>query len=439
MKRNRLRILLAVNAALLLLAGGCFLTFFLLSGTLDSQKAAARWAGDGPAAADAAPALTGGGSAPSGGGNAPSGGGSAPSGGGTAPSGGGKTASAPLAFTQLSCFMRSGDRVTSGDVYTLRMSLESRLSGDSLTAPPGGRLYTDAWSTAGSLKVTGEHGSADCDVLAVGGNYFLFHPLMLLSGSYLSEDDLSQDRVLLDHELAWRLFGGTDLVGMTVYLGADPRPFTVAGVVEREQDFASRKAMGDGMRLYLPYRTYSDLVTGASSPSAAPSSTGAAERAADGGTGRGSGTGSGGVQTAPPPIQCYELVMPQPVDGYAEAFLKENLKQHHGETVNNTERFTLSAVLSLLRDFGSRSMRLTDVVYPYWENAARCLGDWCALFLALALCFAVLPAGSALVALLVLLVRGRAVLARRIPAAVSEAVDRHRRRQWRRYRGRHEK
>ena len=62
-------------------------------------------------------------------------------------------------------------------------------------------------------------------MLAVGGQFFEFHPLRLLSGSYIAEGDLSPDRVLLDRELAWELFGGTELTGMSVEVKED-------GVVE---------------------------------------------------------------------------------------------------------------------------------------------------------------------------------------------------------------
>ena len=36
-----------------------------------------------------------------------------------------------------------------------------------------------------------------------------------MSGSYFQEGDLMQDLVLLDEELAWILFGSSDLQGLT--------------------------------------------------------------------------------------------------------------------------------------------------------------------------------------------------------------------------------
>ena len=354
--------LLIVCAALLALSAACFLTFRALSRTLDSQRVAERWSGDG---------------------------------------------GAPFAFAQLSCFPAGTDTLSIGDVYAFRSALTNELTGASLTIEDG-NAFADAWSASGEkLQVVGEHGSADAEITAVGGEYFLFHPLRLLSGGYIAEDDVMDDRVVLDRELAWRLFGGTDLTGLTVTVGPAATPFVVAGVVEREQDFASRKARGEGgMGLYMSYRAFSRL----------------------------SDAGDGSETLTAAPITCYELVMPQPVKGYAEDFLQNNFKSG-GEYRNNTDRFTIAGVWQILREFGARSMRLTDVVYPYWENAARCLGDWCALFLVLAALLAILPALTAFIIGLALLVRGRKALTKALPAAVERALDRV---HTRRYRGAHE-
>lgn len=61
----------------------------------------------------------------------------------------------------------------------------------------------------------------------MGGNFFDFHPIRLLSGNYISPDDLMKDRVLLDEDTAWLLFGGTQLEGLSFKI--DGVPFVVAG------------------------------------------------------------------------------------------------------------------------------------------------------------------------------------------------------------------
>lgn len=75
----------------------------------------------------------------------------------------------------------------------------------------------------------------------MGGEWFSFHPLTLRSGSYINEDSLMHDQVLLDEKLAWQIFGSYELAGMTVTIG--DKPFVVAGVVAIESDKASQKSM----------------------------------------------------------------------------------------------------------------------------------------------------------------------------------------------------
>ena len=291
-------LVLAVLAAALL--GICL----HLSGTLESQKAAERWAGEGE-----------------------------------------------TRFAQFSCYLKEGEGLSLEDIYTFRMTLEEKLlqasievapaadtegkEGEKTPAVSNASTYVDAWSTSGEQTVRGDHGSSKAHVTAVGGEYFFFHPLRLLSGSYISEDDLMEDRVVLDEDLAWRLFGGTELEGMTVTING--LPYFVAGVVEREQDFATDKAYDLEAGMYMSYAAYSRLTEAS--------------------------------------IDCYEIVLPQPVDGFAEGLLKDNFKIGGGEIINNTGRFSLGSLWGILRDFGTRSMHRTSVIYPYWENAARYLED----------------------------------------------------------------
>ncbi|MBQ9412914.1 MAG: ABC transporter permease [Oscillospiraceae bacterium] len=302
-----------------------------------------------------------------------------------------------LEFAQLSCFMNAGDRLTLTDIYTFRGKLQNRLTEASFTAEEGGSLFTDAWCAFGTLDAAGEHGSGKANAVAVGGNFFHFHPMRLVSGSYLREDDVMDDRVLLDRELAWRLYGGDDLAGLTVTLGPEAKPFVIAGVVDHDDGFFSAKARQDGMTVYLSYSAWSAMA------------------------------GEGGAQA-----DCYELVMPQPVEGFAEGIVKELFPLGGGETLNNTARFSLKQCWENVRQFGTRSMHLTSVIYPEWENAARGLEDWCSLFFALAVLFAVFPSGSGFVLFLIGLVRLKDRLARTLPGAVSGALDRSRQRRWER-------
>ena len=191
-------------------------------------------------------------------------------------------------------------------------------------------------------------------VIAVGGNYFAFHPLKLLSGSYISEDDLMQDNVLLDEDLAWLLFGGSDLEGLTVHIFG--MPFRIAGVVARESDYASRRAYRGGMGLYISYDAYLDL----------------------------SGEENFG-------ITCYEVCLPNPVKGFALNLIQDKFPIGKGEITENSGRFSLLRLLGHIRELPARSMN-SAVFTPYWENAARYAETSASLMLAFAVISGLIPA-----------------------------------------------
>lgn len=370
MKRRK-KTLFIGNIALAFMALLCLALVFRLGGVLESQKAAERWRGESGAS-----------------------------------------------FAQLSAFLPEGKDLSLEQIYQFRQTLETKLTEASLkmqsdagkeketepaeqgkpAIPEGLDLYIDAWSSVGEVNVSGERGSSKAEVTAVGGDYFYFHPLRLLSGSYLSEADLMEDRVILDQDLAWKLFGGTDLAGMTVEIGGVP--YMIAGVVERESDFATKRAYTAGGGLFMSYRAYMGMAQDA--------------------------------------IECYEIVLPQPIGGFAETLMKDSFPLNGGELVNNSQRFSPESLWQMLRAFGTRSMQRSNVIYPYWENAARFLGDWCALAFALCLLFALLPSLCGFIWLLAALIRVKDLLTKKLPQLVSQALDKRRMKRFLRQ-GAHEK
>ena len=195
-----------------------------------------------------------------------------------------------------------------------------------------GKDWTDCYSAVDSLTVSGDRDSSEATVIGVGGDFFLFHPYQLVSGSYISDDDLMKDRVVLDYELAWKLFGGTSLQGMTVTINGNP--YYVAGVVRRETDKLSQKAFTGEPVMYISYSTLSALneKTGISS---------------------------------------YELAMPDPISKFAKSFVQESFKTQKGVVVENSTRYAFTNIYSIFSHFGNRSIVASGAIYPYWENAAR--------------------------------------------------------------------
>lgn len=237
-------------------------------------------------------------------------------------------------------------------VSSFESKLEKSLTEASLEPPPNGSLWKDAYSGAAMVTVSTDRGSATVKALGVGGDFFFFHPLLLHSGNYLSPRDLMHDRVVLDKELAWTLFGATDVAGME--LSVNGKPFLVAGVVERETDFASRAAAEENTGLYLFYDALGS-----------------------------------------PGIVSYEVVLPDPVTNFAKNLVTESFSENTVVDVKN--RYSVSALFLVLTSFGKRSMRTDNIIFPTWENAARLTEDYAALSLLLAFLFLLTPLGFGLI------------------------------------------
>lgn len=339
MMMQRIRKLLPwlMAAALLAGAGLCLLGYKKTASLLLSQQAAARWQGDND-----------------------------------------------TAFAQISCLTSAGDEITQEEIYTFRTAMLTKLTEASFEVSADTRLIHDAWCGFGQLTVSNGQRSGKVSVTHVGGSYFDFHPIKLVSGSYLSADDLMQDRVLLDRETAWLLFGGEDLAGMSFEI--EGQPFYVAGVIEREDDRFSRRAYDGGMGIYMHHDAYAALKEEA-------------------------------------PITCYELVMAEPVVGFVHAAAGEKFPIGTGEIIDNSYRFDEWRLLKTFKEGASRSMHLGAAVYPYWENAARGAEDACMKWLCAALVLAALPAVLIVWNVIRLLIHGKAKLEDEYIPAAKEKVQ----------------
>lgn len=254
-------------------------------------------------------------------------------------------------FAQVSAFFPVGKETDLAAVRTFRSSMEGKLLAASLEAPENGSLWQDAYSAESKATVKGVKGSAQTAVLGVGGDFFAFHTLTLRSGAYISEDDLMHDSVLLDETLAWKLFGGYDLAGMTVYIGGTP--YLVSGVVTRETDRASRAAYKDEGCMYMHYDALNALTE--------------------------EGVG----------ISTYELCCADPITGFALDVVTTGFPD--AVTLQNSGRFTPSRLLKVVGAFGERAMATQGLSYPYWENAARLTENRCAVLLLACLALGLFP------------------------------------------------
>lgn len=242
-------------------------------------------------------------------------------------------------FAQLSCFYPVTMQPTDYDFQSLYHSIEEALQNASLKKETEtAKLFVDAYSMTGSLSLSTDHGTMDVKVVGVTDNFFVFHPIRLLEGAYFDEGMLMKDGVILDEDAAFNLYGSNDVVGMPVYVGNEL--YYIRGVVERENGYLAEAAGLETSVCYVPARTLLK---------------------------------HGQVEGS----YTYEVLMPNPVDGFAKDILVTALNDTEGklEIVENSSRFSASSRKEILYDFAIRSMSSNGIIYPYWENIARAKED----------------------------------------------------------------
>lgn len=250
-------------------------------------------------------------------------------------------------------------------------------------------LYTSCFSAQGLSTIVFENKKAEnITTIGVEGDFFLFHPVPLVSGSYFYRDDLMKDRIVIDEQLAWDLFGSSDIAGQCVQIGGINH--YIAGVVKRNEGRINNAAGLSKSIVYMSYDSlskYGSILSGRNEK---------VEISEDGAT-----AAKGG-------INCYEVVMPNPVDGLAKKLVSESsgMEDRYISVVDNTDRFSGFSLWSVISNLGIRSMWDKPVFYPYWENVARAWEDILArLFLIRVLC--IIAAAVIFAAIVVLAYRDR--------------------------------
>ena len=202
--------------------------------------------------------------------------------------------------------------------------------------------FVDAYSVSGTLNIASGNQEMEVKAVGVSDNFFLFHPVTLLQGSYFDEHMIMKDGVILDEDAAFRLYGSNDVVGMPLYIGNEQ--FYIRGVAKKADGYFEKKAGLTSSTCYVAVETLEKY-----------------------GITEGSYT--------------YEVVMPNPVDDFAEGIIKSALNdtEQKIEVVENSARFSFNAKKEVVLDFGVRSMSRNSIIYPYWENIARATEDVCGI------------------------------------------------------------
>lgn len=298
-----------------------------------------------------------------------------------------------MPYAQVSVFLGAASAMDINSVFMTRVNVEKKLTEASISSErEGARVWADAFSSPQiKAPVASDRASAEANLIATGGDFFLFHPLEMISGYYYSDDDVMHDRVLIDEVLAWQLYGSSNVTGKPVRVGGTY--YVIAGVFRQSDNSDVEKVYGISPRIFMPYEGYILM---------------------------------GGGEAV---FTCYEACLPNQVTGQGKQIITEALSIQEEDTekrvVENSVRYGLKKRFEIIADFGMRSVVDGAVVYPFWENAARITEDRSALLLALQILFIIFPIVTVLY-LLRLLIKSRKKLVRKAIDALVRVSDRMR-------------
>lgn len=232
--------------------------------------------------------------------------------------------------THVAAFIAPAAGLSEDTIRAARQSVDEALAQAALTpANENARLWADAYSGETAMTASSDGAALNVLATATGGDFFLFHPPEMISGWYYSASDADDTLVVLDEDAAWRLFGGTDIVGLSVELNG--HPCTVAGVCAAPET----ETYGETPRVYLALSYAARM----------------------------------GLEI---PIASYEAVLPEVVSGFGTDAIQTALalddKQVELKTL--TGRFTLRAGLRSAGELAYRAQRASAIEYPWWENQA---------------------------------------------------------------------
>lgn len=261
-------------------------------------------------------------------------------------------------WTWISCYFSSKEEIQVDDILRTRYNIEKKLkesSIDIVSENPSARLYVDAYSANGEVTMKHGENSYTGNAYGVGGDFFKFHPLKFIYGGSFSEADLMDDYVIIDETIAWKLFGSSNVVGK--YITISEVPHKIVGVYQMPEDDMNKIAGNEKPTMYLSYASLAEY-----------------------------GKNLG--------INNYEVMMPNPVTGFASKILKDiwNKDEYSIVIMENSRRYDFRQLWDAMRDFPERSMSKNGIVYPTWENVARGYEDIAVRMLKWELYVLVIPA-----------------------------------------------
>lgn len=276
-------------------------------------------------------------------------------------------------YSQISMFFNQDTAIDIQTLQSLEHQITDNLAQESITVTsqnPSARLLTSCYFSEGQISLEAQYGKSQLSAYGVGGDFFDFHELKLISGDYFSKDDMNMDYCLLDELAAWKLFGSTDIDGQVVYMG--DTPLIVKGVVDMPKGKLATAAGVKDCVCFIPYE-FMDEHIGVSS------------------------------------ITAYEIVMPSPVPGYASDKLSKNIgiAEENMFIVENTTRFSVIDLAKHFKTIGYSSIRTKAISFCWWENIARVYEDRLSILTIIYLVFAVYAVLTIIVLIVIFIIQNK--------------------------------
>lgn len=265
-------------------------------------------------------------------------------------------------FAVITLYTEENAAVSGDQVRAWVRSIDAKLLESSVAPKENARSWTYTYAAEETMTVTGPKDRTTAEVIAAGGDFFVFHPQEFVSGTAFLNDESNPNGVVIDEDLAWKIFGATNVIGMELTIGEVP--FVVTGVSRRASEQGIYDyTYGERPRMYMSYAGYIKL--------------------------RGDENH----------ITMFEAALPNAVRGFALNIFNGSVTSNE-ETMavmEATDRFSVTNRYGNMKILKYSWIRENKIEYPYWENEARVADYRCAVLMI----FEVILAGASVCAMLV--------------------------------------
>ena len=277
-------------------------------------------------------------------------------------------------FAVITLYTEEGAALSKDQVESWIRNMDAALLESSVSPNENARSWAYTYAAEETMTVAGPKDDQSAEVIAAGGDFFVFHPQEFVCGSAFLNDASNPNGVVIDEDLAWKIFGATNIVGME--MSVDGIPFVVTGVSRRASEHGVYAyTYGERPRMYMSYAGYIKL--------------------------RGDGNH----------ITMFETALPNAVKGFANNIFRGAVTANEDTmTVTEaTERFSILNRFHNMKILKYSWIRENKIEYPYWENEAKVADYRCAVLMIFEVALAAIAVGAMLLSFILLRISGYTV------------------------------